>query len=234
MVAGEHHHGALGDSRLLQPLEQVGHGLLQLQLAGDVGAKRLRARKIRHQPFILDAHGIVGEVIIGMTGIGHIVGVKLRLLEVVVHGLFHHLQVRRGRAGLHVQAEVQGFEGIAHVGVGVDAVIEGAHVVVIGVGRKPLIGVDVPQAEGQIVLHGHGKAHAAHVRHESHAQGILAVGSEVGEAIIEVFKDEALLAHAVEGGRQVRVDEIVGKGLGTDHDEVISRKIAGIVVLCRA
>ena len=234
MVPGEYHHGALGNARLLQPLEKISHGLFQLQLAGDIGAERLRARKIRHQPFILDAHGIVGEVIIGMAGIGHIVGVKLRLLEVVVHGLLHHLQVRRGRAGLHVQAEVQGFEGIAHIGVGVDAVIEGAHVVVVGVGRKPLIGVDVPQAEGQIVLHGHGKAHAAHVRHESHAQGILAVGSEVGEAIIEVFKDEALLAHAVEGGRQVWVDEIVGKGLGTDHDEVISRKIAGIVVLCRA
>ena len=194
----------------------------------------LGALDIRHQVLILGADVVVGKGVICVAGIGHVVGVEGLLRYVVIHCLFHHLQVGGGIARLHVQAAVDGGKIVAHVGVGVDPVVKGADVVVVGLGLHPRLGgKEVAQTEGQIVLLRHGEAHPAQVGHQAHAQAVLPVGGQVGEAVVEVAEHDALIGHAVEGGGALRVDEIGGKGLGAHHNQVVVLKQAGVGILGR-
>ena len=234
VVGGEHHHRALGEPRLLQPFHQIFHGLFQLQLAGPVCPQLLGTLDIRHQVLILGADVVVGKGVVGVAGIGHVVGVEGLLRYVVIHCFFHHLQVGGGIARLHVQAAVDGGKIVAHVGVGVDPVVEGADVVMVGLGLHPRLGgKEVAQTEGQIVLLRHGEAHPAQVGHQAHAQAVLPVGGQIGEAVVEVAEHDALIGHAVEGGGALGVDEVGGKGLGAHHNQVVVLKQAGVSVFGR-
>ena len=98
------------------------------------------------------------------------------LVDVLVHRLLHHFQVR-GRLGLHhVETAADGLEAVAEVGEHVDAVVEGAHVVVVGKGlRVGLIGHDSAQDIGIIFIHRGGKAQRGAAGHQAGDHAVFAV-----------------------------------------------------------
>ena len=93
----------------------------------------------------------------------------------------------------------------------------------------------VAQAEGQIVGARHVEARirlgAGHVRIQSHAHGVLAVGGDGLERAVVVFKDDARVGQLVQGGRQLLADEPGAEALGTDGDQVVVLQKPGVVVL---
>ena len=139
VVIGQYDAGLIGHARLLQPLQQVGQRVFQLQIAGDIRLHRLGIGQILHRVAVFGAHGVVPVVLV-VTAEGHVIGVEgFSAVEVVVHGGLHHLQIGGGPVDLYIQPGVRRLEGIAHVGVGDVPVVEIADIVVIAPGLVSLL-----------------------------------------------------------------------------------------------
>ena len=171
-----------------------------------------------------------------MTAEGHVVGMEwLFAVDVVVHGGLNHLKIRGRPVDLHVQAGIRCLKVVAHVGVGDVAVVEIANVVVIAVGLVAHSVQRVAEAEGKIVGARHIEARirlgAGHIRVETHAHGVFAIGGDGLERAVVVFKNDARVGHFIEGGRQLLADEPRAKALGADGDEVIVLQKPCVVAL---
>ena len=230
MVCGQDDDGPLGDTRLLQPSHQIAQCLLQLQVGRVVAADRLGGLHAFDQRVVL-LHHVLGAVIGRVSGVGHVVGVEGLAADVFVDGPLHHLQIRGRIAFDHIQSRTDGPEVIAHVGVRLVPVIKGAEIVVIGQRRHSVFRADPAQGKGKEVVRGHLEAHTAEIRHHAHAQAVLAVGGDVGEAAVEIPEYEALIGQSVQRRRQLRVDTVGAEGFGTQHDQITTIEIAGVFVL---
>ena len=140
MVAGEDDQGAVELACLLQPLQEILHGALQLQIAGQVaagvGCELVAVDRLGDVLEIPVADVVVFQVVGPVAAEGHVVDVEPVQADVVVHGLLHHLQVG-GRPQIgepHVPPE---FAGVSKVGVGPVPAVVGAVIVVIGEAVHP-------------------------------------------------------------------------------------------------
>ena len=237
VVVGEHDAGVVQLPRLLQGVQQVLHGVLQLQIAGHEGLDGLGGvGQILHGGAVLGAHVVVPAVLI-VAAVGHVVDVEgILAVDVVRQGRLDHVQIGGGRLHLHVQAVVRSLESIAHVWMGDVAVVEVAHIVVVAQGGVALISQNVAEAEGQIVCSRDIEAGAGfrsrQIRQQAHAEGVLPVGGHRLEGAVEVLEHETVaVGHLVEGRSQLRVHEPGGIALGTDVDQVIALQRSGVFVL---
>ena len=235
VVIGQYDAGLIGHARLLQPLQQVGQRVFQLQIAGDIRLHRLGIGQILHRVVVLGAHGVVPVVLI-VAAEGHVIGVeRLPAAEVVVHGGLHHLQIGGGPVDLYIQPGVRRLEGIAHVGVGDVPVVEIADIVVIAPGLVALFLQGVAQAEGQIVGARHVEAGirlgAGHIRIKPHTHGVLAIGGNGLERAVVIIEDNARVGQLVQGGCQLLTDEPGAEALSADGDQIVPLQQPGVVVL---
>ena len=241
VVGGHADHGVVGDPGGLQLLQQIGQGVFQLQIGGDVALHRLRGVGIRRHGGlpVLGGHGIAPAPV-GVSADGHVVGVEgLAGVHIILNirrgGQLHHLQIGVGPAGDgEGQAVALTVVIIAQIGVGQVAVVVGVGVVVIGHGgiaQRPEL---VAQREGHVVLMAGVEAEIAVDPRGDDAGhvGELAAGGGLSPAgLVVVGEHEALVGQLVQGGRQLLADDVGGEGLGGDLDQVLALEHAGVLVL---
>ena len=126
MVGGQADDGVLQLSGLLQPLQQVLQGLVQLHLAGQIGPGVLAHVLVAHLIPVLGGHGVAQEGVVHMSADRQIVGVEGALQAVVGEGGLHHLRVGfRPCVGVQLQPVAYALVVVAQVGVGLVPVVVG-------------------------------------------------------------------------------------------------------------
>ena len=104
--------------------------------------------------------------------------------------------------------------------------------------HAPLLGKNVPQRHRQIAVAGGIETGVPlappGVRHQSHTQGVLPVGGGVGEGVVIIVEDDALVGHPVQRGRQFRVDGGAGKRLRAQHNQIVILQHPGVFVFLGA
>ena len=232
VVGGEAENGILPVARLLQVLEGILQGLVQLHLAGEVRPRRLAETQVGHLVLMLGGHGIAHVVIVHVAADGHVVGVKGRVPHVLRQGKPHHFEIRFRPGLLHLQAVAHALVVIAHVGVGDIPVVVGVGMVMVGPGAIAQGAELVAQAEEKLVLPGAVQRPAAGLGDEPRADGVLPVGGGgPPEGVIEVLKDEAGVCQPVEGGGHVLPDGEAGEALRREEDQVLPGEVPGILIL---
>ena len=214
--------------------------MLQLQIGGDIALHRLGGVGIgSHGSLaVFGGHG-VAPAPVGVAADRHIVGVEgLAVVDIVLNigrrRQLHHLQIRVGPAGAgDVQTIALTVVIIAQIGVGQVAVIIGVGVVVIGHGGVAQRTELVAQREGHIVLGADVEAEVVVDPcgdHPGHGGKFTAGGGLSPAGLVVIGKHKALVGQLVQGGRQFLADDIGGKGLGGDLDQVLAGEHAGIFV----
>ena len=232
VVGGEAENGILPVARLLQVLEGILQGTIQLHLAGQVRPRRLAETQVGHLILMLGGHGIAHVVIVHVAADGHVVGVEGRVPHVLRQGQLHHLKIRFRPGLLHLQAVAHALVVVAHVGVGDVPVVVGVAVVMVGTGAVAQGAELVAQAEVELVAAGAVQRPAAGLGDEPRADGVLPVGGGgPPEGVIEVLKDEAGVGQPVEGGGHVLPDSEAGEALRREEDQVLPGEVPGILIL---
>ena len=251
MIGGQHDYRIIDHVIFFEFLEQVFQRVLQLEVAGEVCLDLVRILQPVGLHIFLDhfavfcTHRIEIKIIVIVTGIGHVVGdERLALLQNDRQGLLHHLQIRRrllvGREDhadlvrvvivilLEVALET-------HVGMGDVALIEVPNVVVEKEGVITESAECVAGAVGEIVIRRGDETGiplvSGHIRHQTHAKRVLAVGRRVLEACIVVCEFKSLVGQPVEGGRQILGNHKRGEGFRAEFDQIPSAEPSGKTVL---
>ena len=246
MIRRHANHRVLQRPGLGQPVVEVLQRQLHLQIGGDeglhggggVGVGGLGLR------LVAGGHGL-GPAPVGVSADGHIVGVEGGSVvgvigEVFVHRGLHHLQIGVGpgavAVGLQLQAVAAAHVEIPQVGMGLVPLIVGVFIVV----PRPAVVAQCAQlvahSQGHIVPGAGVKADVAVYPggNEARHGGELAAGSGLAPGgLIVVGEYKALMGHLVQHGRQFRGDDVRGKGLRRNENEVLPGEHAGVFILIR-
>ena len=232
VVRGEHDDGVLQHPRLGQTLQQQLHGILQLQLACDIGPHIVAVGQVCHQSLVLRCHGVAAEGELPVTGDGHVVDGEGGIAHIVAGGQVHDLDIRLRPLLRDLQPIAEALVVIAQVGQILVPVVIRICVTVVGVGAVAQFHQLLVHGQGHIVARGPLEAPDTVLGDGSRQMGIFAVGgadAPVGDVVIAEI--EALVGQLVERRGPDGVHHQMGVGLGGDEDQVAALEHAGLLVL---
>ena len=234
MVAGENDECVVQHAGGGKGLDQRFHGIVELDLTGDIGLGRVGIGQGLHFGTVLGGHGVAAEIVFQMAADGHVINMERRLGGVITHGFFHHLHIAFGPLGHDVETVAFGDVVVAHVGMAFVAVVIGVAVVMVSVAEVALGGELIPHAEGHVVFGAFGHTPHPGFGQEPGADGVFAVaGGNTPDGVVVIFKNEAFVGHFPERRRQVLIQRPGGKAFGADPDQVFAREHPGVLILGR-
>ena len=124
MVRRKHKHRVVKLARLLKALEKIAKCIFKLEVAGNIRLYRLRIIKLGNLLTVAVAHRVGVERIAVVAAEGHVIGVELLLVYIIVNRLLHHFKVARRPRRCKAHSVTHCFKGcVAHVRVGGTAAV---------------------------------------------------------------------------------------------------------------
>ena len=233
VVGGQNDQGIIGDPGFLQLVQQGLHGVFQFQIGGKVALDNVGVVHILHLVPVFPGHGVALLGVLTVAADGHVVDAEGLLINVLGNGDLHHLQVAFRPGAFDLQAAVPGDElVIAQMGVGIVAVVEVLQMVMVGNRIVALFLQLMAHGQEHILVGDDVHGAAALGGNQTQQVGKLTGGGAGTPGGLIVFLElDALGGHAVQGGGQLRVNDLCGEGLGGDEDQVLAPEHPGVGVL---